>query len=211
MRELPGLARVRGGGGVGRGGRAEQARYRRGPAQRKRRPGLTPVPIRARGVPLVPPGRRAIVIDAGRAGSGRDGDAELLRLHARAWPRGVSRPGWSGAVPVRQPRQARPELAGARVCVQGLRVSRAEGQAANRVPLRSMLWPMVRLAGGDPPGAAGARAQLGKPTSMRRPPSLRALAVIVASCAAAIAWTIERPSPSPLEPLVRSDSSRWNG
>ena len=34
---------------------------------------------------------------------------------------------------------------------------------------------------------------------------------MVASCASAIAWTMERPRPRPLAPLVRVVSSRWNG
>jgi hypothetical protein len=50
-----------------------------------------------------------------------------------------------------------------------------------------------------------------KLTSMRRPPSAGASVLIVASCASAIARTMERPSPRPSAPLVRVASSRWNG
>src|SRR5262245_45204216 len=51
----------------------------------------------------------------------------------------------------------------------------------------------------------------GKVTSTARPPPGRVLTGRVASCAAAMAWTMDRPRPWPSGWPVRPGASRWKG
>src|SRR5579862_2109104 len=95
----------------------------------------------------------------------------------------------------------------------------AVGAHAARVLDRAAALDDVRRgsAGGDEQRQAGDEDQAlddhatGNATRTRRPPPVRSSATIDASCASAIALTIERPRPRPVPSAVRAASRRWKG